>query len=125
MQSMGHNVTFPETADAEILRQTVLGLCKAVCAQLQDRELRCARARVRVRFADWTDIQRVLTLRDPGNDVSDVFPPAWDAIQRVLTAKRTQCAGKAVQAGFADGGGQCPAWFVRLLGVSCLQWVRP
>ena len=121
-KSIGKEHTFPETASWPELDSIIMQLCKDVCLRLLRHGRTPSRIRVKCRFADWTDTCHVFDLPYRTQAMDVIYEGARVEIQKLFEAKRQASKNKLVLAGLGENKRDCPAYAVRLIGVSGLGW---
>jgi len=76
-KSIGHETTFErDTADPDVLHDTLLGLTEKVAQRLRSHQVRARTVTVKFREADFTTYTRRTTLQVPADTAERIFPVA-------------------------------------------------
>jgi DNA polymerase-4 len=88
-QSISRDTTFGEdTVDREFIRATLYYLAERCCKTLRKRQQQTLTVTVKLRYADFTTIQRQATLRLPTAHEEDVFSVAYSIFSALLLPRR-------------------------------------
>jgi DNA polymerase-4 len=86
-KSIGHEVTFDcDTADRELLHDTLLGLAEKVAQRLRAQGARGRTVTIKLREADFSTVTRRVTLPNPADTTEKIFPVAWKLMQPLIRA---------------------------------------
>lgn len=86
-KSIGNEKTFAETLSIKELDQIIMELSKMVCMRMQKHNVEATRIRIKMRFADWSDIIHVEDLPEKSNELSVIYQSATKIMQRMFKSK--------------------------------------
>ena len=94
-KSIGHEITFDrDTADRELLHDTLLGLAEKVAQRLRSHGASGRTITVKLREADFSTFTRRVTLSKPADTTEKIFPVAWKLMQLLIrTGKLVRLIG--------------------------------
>jgi nucleotidyltransferase/DNA polymerase involved in DNA repair len=105
-KSMGHEHTFAvDTANADVLRRTLLALCDAVAGRLRHHGVRGRTVTLKYRDETFRTLTRARTLGEPTDAGDELFAAAWQLFQDVHGARRVRLLGVSAS-GLGDAGSQ-------------------
>jgi DNA polymerase IV len=86
-KSIGHETTFErDTADRQLLHDTLLGLTEKVAQRLRAHGARGRTITAKLREADFSTFTRRTTLPKPADTTEKIFPVAWKLVQPLIRA---------------------------------------
>jgi nucleotidyltransferase/DNA polymerase involved in DNA repair len=86
-KSIGHEITFDrDTADRELLHDTLLGLAEKVAQRLRSHGASGRTITIKLREADFSTSTRRVTLSKPADTTEKIFPVAWKLMQTLIHA---------------------------------------
>ena len=84
-KSIGHEITFEhDTADSELLHQTLLALTEKVAQRLRVQQARARTITIKFREADFSTFTRRVTLDNPVDTSEKIFPVALRLMKRLI-----------------------------------------